>query len=624
MKSITSLLSVLAFSFVLNGAEPPWTLPTPETTEHPGAAEAPASSPLTYPDPEGFLARRQIVFEGVSDGDLNTWRRGYFTGGDPGKYLPGHAMARLVIGVEDPDIRRLYNDNRSVREHYHFAALNWGRFLPIFGDYILTPEKRAELAERAAGYTAYHSGGGTENHVTQWRTQLPVLPHYLEGSGMIGRRSKEQVTRDGREWLRGYVRGIFAGGNGEWDSSTYIMFTMNGLMNIYDFSPDEEARLIAKAGLDWFATAYALKYRDGIFAAPQQRGFANRPHGTIADETGFIWFGSNAPITARDTRGWRYTSHAGTSGYRPNEVIVNLARKNLPGLPATFHNTKPNYWGTTGSPRRSVYHETVHLGETFTLSSLWNGHGGQISRMSLIIDSPEGGVAFSGGHPRQSDHNGNKRGIGFADGTSRYTQTVQAGAALISLSHAPEDEEHTYAYFRVPDGVELERTTVGDHTVWAHAVGRTVLALFPVGDGEPEHTEHGEGRRRAEFLRIPGRTAGFVLQVLEDVDPAQAAEAIAQSTLDTSRLAEHLEVTYTDPEGTRLMMRFNPDPNGDMHGNRAAHAEINGDAVVFGQRPVYDGPFVHQDGGVLTVNDGRQGFIIDFTGDLPVYKPWQP
>jgi hypothetical protein len=94
--------------------------------------------------------------------------------------------------------------------------------------------------------------------------------------------------------------------------------------------------------------------------------------------------------------------------------------------------------------------------------------------------------------------------------------------------------------------------------------------------------------------------------------------------LDTSRLAEHLEVTYTDPEGKSLFMRFNPDPNGNLHGNRAAHAEINGEAVTFGQRPVYDGPNVHQDEGVLTVNDGTRGFVIDFTGDLPVYKPWAP
>ena len=617
---------LLAFTHSLQ-ADTPWTVPDPATTEHPGAEESPASSPLTYPDEEGFVTRRQTVMEGVADGDLGTWRRGYFTGGDPGKYLPGHAMARLLIGKEDPDIRRYYNDDRSVREHYHFAALNWGRFLPIFGEYILTEEKLTELAERAAGYTAYHSGGGTENHVTQWRTQLPVLPHYLEGSGMIGRRSKDQVTRDGREWLREYVKGIFAAGNGEWDSSTYIMFTMNGLMNIYDFSPDEEARLIAKAGLDWFSTAYALKYRDGIFAAPQQRGFADQPHGSIADQTGYIWFGSNAPVTAADTRGWRYTSHAATSGYRPNGVIVNLARKNLPELPATFHNTKPNYWGTSGNPRPSVYHETVHLGETFTLSSLWNGHGGQISRMSVIVDTPEGGIAFSGGHPRQSDHNGNKRGTGFGDGTGRYTQTAQSGAALISLSHAPEDEEHTYAYFRMPLDTELQTlpNQDGGGTPWYVArVGDTFVAVLPIGDGEPEIVREGEGRREVQYLKIPGRTAGFVLQVLEEADPARVANAFMQAQLNTDGLAENMEVTYTDPEGTSLMMRFNPDPNGEMHGNRAAHAEINGEEVTFGTRPVYDGPYVHQADGVLTVNDGREGFVIDFTGDLPVYKPWTP
>ncbi|MCC5848910.1 MAG: hypothetical protein JJU29_12555 [Verrucomicrobia bacterium] len=623
-------LCLAALGFAVQADTPteaPWTIPTPATIEHPGAEDSPASSPLTYPDEEGFLTRRRTVLEGVADGDLGTWRRGYFTGGDPGKYLPGHAMARLMIGKEDPDIRRYYNDDRSVREHYHFAALNWGRFLPIFGEYILTDEKITELAERAAGYTAYHSGGGTENHVTQWRTQLPVLPHYLEGNGMIGRRSKEQVTRDGREWLREYVKGIFAAGNGEWDSSTYIMFTMNGLMNIYDFSPDEEARLIAKAGLDWFSTAYALKYRDGIFAAPQQRGFAHQPHGTIADQTGFIWFGSNAPITPADTRGWRYTSHAATSGYRPNGVIVNLARKALPELPATFHNTKPNYWGTGGSHRASVYHETVHLGESFTLSSLWNGHGGQISRMSVIVDSPDGGVAFSGGHPRQSDHNGNIRGTGFGDGTGRYTQTAQAGATLISLSRAPEDEEHTYAYFRVPLDVEIKPVAEelgADTPWWFTGAGRTLVAVLPIGDGEPELIREGEGNREVQYLKIPGRTAGFVLKVLEDVDPAQAADALLRSTLDTSNLDENLEVVFTDADGDRLLMRFNPNPNGDMHGNRAAHAEINGEEVTFGTRPVYDGPYVHQADGVLTVNDGREGFVIDFTGDLPVYKPWTP
>jgi hypothetical protein len=283
-----------------------------------------------------------------------------------------------------------------------------------------------------------------------------------------------------------YVKGIFAGGNGEWDSSTYIMFTMNGLMNIYDFSPDEEARLIAKAGLDWFSTAYALKYRDGIFAAPHQRGFAHQPHGTISDQTGYLWFGSNAPITPQDTRGWRYTSHPGTSGYRPNAVIVNLARKDLPGLPATFRNTKPNYWGTTGgNPRRSVYHETVHLGETFTLSSLWNGHGGQISRMSLIIDSPEGGVAFSGGHPRRSDNNGNRSGLGYA----RWNQPLHPNRPGRVRAHQcePRSRRRGACLFVFPSSFGH-----GDSTRPQYPWGRHPLVGCPCG---------GDGARGASHRR---------------------------------------------------------------------------------------------------------------------------
>lgn len=422
-----------------------WEIPTPKTTEHPGAEAAPASSPLTYPDEEGFQKRRQIVLEGVADNDLGSWRRGYFSGGDPGKYLPGHAMAKLLLGQDDPNIKKLYNDNRSVKEHYHFAAHNWGRFLPLFGEEILTEEKLKELAENAAKYTAYHSGGGTENHVTQWRTQLPVLPHYLEGDRGIGRKSHEQILREGKQWLRGYVKGIYAGGNGEWDSSTYIIYTMNGLMNIYDFAQDEETRLIAKAGLDWFSTAYALKYRDGIFTAPLQRGFADSPHGTNTDQHGFLWFSSNASITAQDTRGWRYTLHPMTSGYRPNVVITNIAKKNLPNLPAEFHNSKPNYWGTTGGPRPNNYREVVYVGKTFNMGSLLNGHGSQISRFSIVVATDAGGVAFSGGHPRKSDHTGKKTGIGYADGNSRYTQFAQAGPTAISMSLSPEGEEHQYA-----------------------------------------------------------------------------------------------------------------------------------------------------------------------------------
>ncbi|MCC5831316.1 MAG: hypothetical protein JJU36_17900 [Phycisphaeraceae bacterium] len=615
--------ALLAVGGLIAGASAEVTIPTPATTQHPAGDAVPAASPNTYPDEDGFQRRARIVLEGVADNDLMSWRRGYFTGGDPGKYLPGHAMAKLLIGQDDPNIVRLYNDNRSVNEHYHFAAHNWGRFYPLFGEKILTEEKRREFAASAQRYTAYHSGGGTENHVTQWRMAAAVLPYYLEGDGAIGRRGKDAVLRDMKGWLRNYVKGIYAAGNGEWDSSTYIKFTMNGLMNIYDFAQDEEMRLIARAGLDWFATAYALKYRDGVFTAPQQRGFAEYPHRTISDETGFIWWGSNATITPADTRGWRYSIHPITSGWRPNAVITNIARKNLPDLPAEFRNSKPNYWGTTGSPRPSVMHETLYIGENFNLGSLWNGHGSQISRMSLVVDTDQGGRAFHGGHPRRSDHTGRKLdSINFADGNSRYTQTAQAGAALISMSLSPDDEEHKFSYFRMP--LEVNAQQVGDW--WLMTAGQVVVAVHPLGGGETRIVEEGEGRRAVKYLRIDGKKSGFILQVLEAPrgDIQRILPQLRRVRVDASRFESDMRVAYTAADGRTIDMTFNPAEGDDRHGNRTPNVTIDGKELTFGDWPVYDGPFVQQKDGVLKVNDGQNGFIIDFTGDLPVYKPWSP
>ena len=37
---------------------------------------------------------------------------------------------------------------------------------------------------------------------------------------------------------------------------------------------------------------------------------------------------------------------------------------------------------------------------------------------------------------------------------------------------------------------------------------------------------------------------------------------------------------------------------------------------------IYDNPYIYSKDGTLTVNDGKEGFTVDFTGDLPVYKAW--
>lgn len=578
------------------------------------SAEPEIWSAQTYPDAEGFAQRKQIILEGLAEGGLDKWRRGYFTGGDPGKYLPGHAMAKLLLNPEDPEPAPYMNDSRSYKEQYHFAAVNWARFWPLYGDQVLTEDTKAKFREQMKGYN-YLTPGGTENHKTMWWTSANVLP-YFTGVG-TNHQSKEATLASAKKILHAYVKGLYEAGQGEWDSSTYLMFDINGLLNIYDFSPDEESRLLARAALDYLVAAYALKYTDGVYTAPNQRGFAKGPYESISDQTGYLWWDGNRELTAADTRDFRHTLHAATSSWKPNAVLTNLARKQVPGLPVEQRNSHANYWHGQGiPPKAGASHETVYLAEKFTMGSLWDAYASQHSRFQVVVSSSQGGVVFTGGHPRRSDHNNKKIGIGFQDGTGRYLQSVQAGPVYLAMAKAPADEEHDYAYFSVPEGFG-EPATIGAWKVFdVEGVQVAVRALK--GDIVTGTTPPDKKGNTEPLLKMPGLQTGFVVWVLPDAEGLAAK--LASVELDASAFGQEGKVDLNIPGVAAVSATFNPDPHGDNHGNRAAAAVINGEMIDLKNWPIYSGPYLEQQPGVVTIRDGREGYIIDFTGDLPVYK----
>ncbi len=599
-----------------------WDVPDPATAEHPGAEAAPASSPTTYPDAAGFEERAQLVLKGVADGGLDKWRRGYFTGGDPGKYLPGHAMAKLLTGVDRDEVVKYRNDDRSYKEHYHFAAVNWARFYPIFGETILTDETKQKLADASARYGAYLNHSGTENHKTMWWTSAAVIPQFT-GKG-LSHNSKEATLAKAKETLHSYVKSLLHHGAGEWDSSTYLMFTANGLMNIYDFSDDPEMRLLAKAGLDCMLTSYALKYTDGVFSAPNQRGHATQPYRTIADQTGYVWWGGNRTLTADNTRDFRYTLHPITSSYRPNAVMTNIARKQLPELPAEFRNTRANYWHGQSIPAKPATNESLYLDEHFTMGTLWDGHSSQLSRFQIVVPTEAGGVTLTAGHPRKSDHTGKKTGLGYADGISRYAQFAQVGSTTIILAKLPADEESEHVFLTLP---EAAMVWARDQSIGVNVTDKVWIKVTRLGHAVHEHPAEGEGKAaiprtlRSQTRELPSgeRVGGLVIEVISDAGREEVADHV-ESDLE----ADKPTVTYTDRTGRKIAMTFNPDPDGDRHGDRLAAVSVDGEPIdtAAWSRSAIRGRYVEQSGGVMSVNDGREGFIIDFTGDLPVYKPW--
>jgi hypothetical protein len=601
-------------------------LPSPDADPPGGGPES--ASPASHPNAEGFAQRAGIILDGMAEQDLGTYRRGYFSGGDPGKYLPLYAMGRLLQDPQDPEALRYLNDDRAPRQHYHFAAVNWTRLIPMFAD-ALEESTLETFADGAARYSAYLQPGGTENHKTMWMTSANVLPVVMPGDGRLAHQDRDAALANARQQLHDYVRGLYQAGQGEWDSSTYLMFDVNGMLNIYDFAEDPEVRLLARAALDWYAASYALKHVDGIFTAPHQRGAADEPHDSIADQTGYLWWGSDADITAEDTRGFRYTIHPMTSTWRPNRVLTNLAHRNLAEglLPVQQHNTKPNYWyGQRQEPRAGAYRETVYIHDDFTMGSLWNGHGSQIMRHQVVVDTESGGVAITAGHPRQSDHTGQKTGWGYRDGNGRYLQSMQDRGTWIGMALTPEGDPVDYMFVSIPEGVEPQQhgewqlMPIGDVVVAARGIGGELT----VGQTDLTPRQVERNREPQPILQVRGQRVGVILEVLETSDLGQARRLLDMTELEASSFTEEMAIVYTTPDGRELTMWFQPAEQGDMHAARMARATVDGNSVQFEGDLIYSGPLVHQRDGVLTVSDGREAFAIDFSGEMPEYREAQP
>ena len=396
------------------------------------------------------------------------------------------------------------------------------------------------------------------------------------------------------------------------------MFGVNGMLNIYDFSPDPECQLMARAALDWFATAYALKYTDGIYCGPNQRGHAGSPMATISDQTGWLWWGASRPMDADAAAGFSYAMHPLLSSWRPNRVLCNLAHRQLDKLPADSRDSKPNYWFGQGiPPLANRCQETLHIDAEYTLGCLWSGNGGQTTRLQLAARAPGGALTLTGGTPiGRNDGDGSIQRWKYGDGNGLYDRSAQLGAALVVLSDLPADEPLAYAFTTLP------ATPVQQGAWWIMRLGETWVGIHPLGGpGAPGLADHDPSAKPGKdqpILRIAGHRVGFILQVSTTASqPTQEAfaAALASCVVDESHVATDLAVSYRTLDGRSLALDYRP-------GEPTAIVRIDGTAVPLADWAVYDGPYVHQRAGVLDVNDGHEGFIIDFTGELPVYRPW--
>jgi hypothetical protein len=622
-------------------------VPRVDKVTHPGAEAAPASDPRTYPDEDGFARRAQQVFELHGQRPLASYRRGWFArGGDPAKYVIPIAICRQMQNEHDAEAIRYMSDNRTPNEHYHFACIGWSRYMGLFG-HTLSDDTRALLRRKGGG--GLMGGKGTDNHETMWRTAAIVY----DDVGLDGN------IEDGRKWLHGYVKRLYAYGGAEWNSTTYWPWQFNGFLNVYDFSKDPKCRLLAKAALDWHMATLAQRYTCGLTAGPSERGFAAEPLRKGACSCAWVWWGAPMDMTSRG--GLMTAVHPATSSWRPNRVITNIAQRELPVLPYEARNTKPNYWSGLDrnwiEPVANVSAETLFVSRDYTLGTLWYGEDlcSQLVRLHAAIRTAPDRVSFlTGGHV--GDKNGKPTHyeaqgsiITHAEswpGKSHpvmrevWIQQCQVGSTMACLARFPEHEPRKVTFVTVPQGAKVEQ--VGKW--WIMTAGDVHIGVLPLTDTVERKTLKQRKKPEVEALYFPGNPSGFVLTMADRLQVKDRDDFIAEvrDSVDAGRFAAETRIVFTSLDGRRVEMRYDRRPRSgkalktckpkdgepfDVYAADIHHrpwVRIDGVVQEYDSWPVHDSPYLQQKDGVLRVNDGRDGFVIDFSGTMPVYRPWKP
>jgi hypothetical protein len=628
-------------------------------------------------------------------------------GGDPLKYDLPPATATLLLNPENSPAKSFLSIPGNLAQQYHFACKNWARFYPLLADkmglewqkvfqkYVgdYSEDRRPSdgpsremlklnNAHNLVGQTGYLLGGnpldgGTENHKTMWRTSCLLYAQLFPDSAKISGYPVKEAEKLTKEMLRDFLKRFLVTGNGEYDSQIYYPHSIEGFLNLYDFSPDEETRQLAKFALDYYFVTYGLKIIDGTIAGAQKRGYLT---GAVPNEMEImLWaFFNNTSRTMTDQS---VTIQQATTKYRPNEIICNIVNKKLK-MPFEAKMSRPFYH----MDHPHAFAESFYCSDSYAIGNIQMtivDNPNQQMVWSIVTKGISSPLCFSGGQPIR----------GSTSGHSPYTQTLQSKGTLILLTAPtkviaaadtaiapkysklkrdnlwllPESEQgknferrnrQKYAakdllLIEKPknqSGEELERfwnESKGSASSWFYyprqlqpielggkfffEAEQMLLAVIPVGkDGfrlfPSEQSIDQAGSEVQKFfheyslLVFPGRISGYIVETAEKKEYGSLQhfiEAIGQKTkIDLSGLEKNLKMNYHSLKGDDMTMNY-------LAEGLRCEATINGkqqDWDIYTKGAVYISPYLSINQGIMKVSDGKSGYLVDFRGDLPVYK----
>lgn len=596
-------------------------------------------------------------------------------GGDPLKYDLPPAQARLMLDSDDQLVRAFLAIPGNLNQQYHFAAVNWARFYPMFAEQMGDPWKR-RFARAVAEYREYRrpsdgdrehepmasahdlvgvegellgggvEDGGTENHKTMKRTSGLLYAQLLGDDAKISGYPAPEARRIITEMIRHYLDMLLRTGSGEYDSTIYYPYSIRGFLNLFDFSPDPTTRNKAQFALDYYLATYGLKVFNGYHTGAQKRGFTSGFG--MGEMEALLWAYLPETTTSMESPPV-LTIHQVTSGYRPGRVISNIITKNV-DLPFEAFIARPTYHLRT----HNAFQETFYCSHAFAMGSIamtMVDNPTQQTIWSLNIRDRDGSRILGGGQPR----------FRSPEGHSPYDQVIQKRSALILVTgqtgSRPEGEldsqqRQRFAHARqalkhlpldAPVGERLERAPELAES-WLYLprdvkraqrddwiglqIGEAYVAVRPLGSGgaafidPPQETDDRRFRNlgRYTLLVSPGDRTGFVVDVADAREHRSLAaflRAVERRTrLNLEAFAEQGVVRYRSLAGDELEMRYQPT-------RLRAEGSINGTPIDWSNWAdggVYQSPYIQIADGLMYVTDGREAFEVRITENGPAYE----
>ena len=470
--------------------------------------------------------------------------------------------------------------------------------------------------------------GDTENHWVMYYTGMYLAAQTWPnepGTAWFNGKSSEENFREAEGWLNHWITLTSTTGQGEFDSPTYMPVFLAPMCVLYDFAADSVMKTQARMMCDLVLADFAVEDLQGNYGGGHSRDYpADIINPLIAQTTRVAWLYFGQPgrmiwddpqFQPRVRASWEIVFPA-LSGYRVPAMIAQMATdRSVPYVQRKRKRVRNIIrFGEELNPPVYTY---TYMTSDFVLGSLQGGilQPFQQHTWDVTFVSKRPCNTIFTVHPSYSKRelgmffpeelNVMVQGVDLAKGTysspdkwnssSPYEQTFQYKNAIIVLYNIAPGAHYPHIDGFFPGNLD-DRTVDSAGWIFCRS-GETAVAFYPVRPYA--WIREGENWR----FRSPHLKNGVVVEVASVRGNGEYEEFMRRMrvrAVDTSGFSLNPGVTYTTLAGDVMKFRYD--------GPRI----LNGKVVDIAKTPLYDGPMMTGEPGIITLHYGGHTRTLDF------------